>query len=319
MMPAIRVIAPGLLTTVQDLGRWGRQSRGVAVAGPMDPRAHRLANTLVENPAAAATLEVTLLGPALEFEDARIVAVTGAAFEITLDGQTAPMNAAFRVAAGAVVRFGARLRGARAYVGVSGGIAVAPVFGSRATHLPSRMGGLDGRALRAGDSLPVGKRGRESFPSRALQEQTPDPFSLPDGNATVRVLPGPQQDWFAAAALDVLQSGPYVVDPQSDRMGFRLHGPRLEHAGNAEMLSDATAVGGLQVPARGEPILLMADRQTTGGYPSIATVISADIGVAGQLAPGDGVSFVVASLGEAMAALIAQERTLMAFESSGRR
>ena len=319
MMPAIRVIAPGLLTTVQDLGRWGWQSRGVPVAGPMDPRAHRLANTLVENPADAATLEVTLVGPALEFEDARIVAVTGAEFEIMLNGQPVPMNGAFRVDAGAVLKFGARLRGARGYVGISGGVAVPPVFGSRATHVPSRMGGLDGRALRAGDSLPLGQRGRESFPSRALPEKTPDPFSLSDGNATVRVLPGPQQDRFAADALEVLQSGPYVVDTQSDRMGFRLHGPRLEHAGNAQMLSDATAVGGLQVPVRGEPILLMADRQTTGGYPIVATVISADIGVAGQLAPGDGVSFVVASFGEAMAALIAQERTLMAFESSRRR
>jgi antagonist of KipI len=319
MMPAIRVIAPGLLTTVQDLGRWGWQSRGVPVAGPMDPRAHRLANTLVENPADAAALEVTLLGPALEFEDERIVAVTGAEFEITLDGQPAPMNGAFQVAAGAVVRFGARLRGARAYLGVSGGIAVPPVFGSRATHVPSRMGGLDGRALRAGDVLPLGKRGRESFPSRAFSENAPDPFSLPDGKATVRVLPGPQQDRFAADALEVLQSAAYVVDTRSDRMGFRLHGPKLEHAERAEMLSDATAVGGLQVPLRGEPILLMADRQTTGGYPTLATVISADIGVAGQLAPGDGVSFVVASFGEAMAALIAQERTLMAFESSGRR
>jgi antagonist of KipI len=316
MMPAIRVIAPGLLTTVQDLGRWGWQSRGVPVAGPMDPRAHRLANTLVENPADAAALEVTLVGPALEFEDTRIVAVTGAEFEITLDGQPVPMNGAFRVDAGAIVRFGARLRGARAYVGVSGGIAVPPIFGSRATHVPSRMGGLDGRALRAGDVLPVGITNRPPFATRAVEGGLP---VLPDGKATVRVLPGPQQDRFAGDALEVLQSGPYVVDTQSDRMGFRLHGPRLEHAGNAEMLSDATVVGGLQVPARGEPILLMADRQTTGGYPIVATVISADIGVAGQLAPGDDVSFVVASFGEAMAALIAQERTLLAFESSGRR
>ena len=316
MMPAIRVTAPGLLTTVQDLGRWGWQSRGVPVAGPMDPRAHRLANTLVENPADAATLEVTLVGPGLEFEDARIVAVTGAAFEIMLNGQPVPMNGAFSVDAGAVLSFGARLRGARAYIGVSGGIAVPPVFGSRATHLPSRMGGLDGRSLRAGDVLPVGTTNRSLFATRVVDIGL---SALPDGNATVRVLPGPQQDRFAADALDVLQSGPYIVDTQSDRMGFRLHGPRLEHAGNAEMLSDATAVGGLQVPARGEPILLMADRQTTGGYPIVATVISADIGVAGQLAPGDGVSFVVASFGEAMAALIAQERTLMAFESSGRR
>jgi allophanate hydrolase subunit 2 len=137
---------------------------------------------------------------------------------------------------------------------------------------------------------------------------------LPDGRATVRVLPGPQADRFAPDALDVLQSAPYVLDAASNRMGFRLHGPRPRHLGDAEMLSDATPLGALQVPAAGEPILLMADRPTTGGYPSLATVISADIRLAGQLAPGDAIVFVVSSLREAMAALITQEQTLMAFE-----
>ena len=138
---------------------------------------------------------------------------------------------------------------------------------------------------------------------------TPVPFF------PVRILPGPQLDRFAADALDALQSAPYVVHPTSNRMGFRLQGPTLKHEGDAEMLSDATPLGALQVPAAGQPILLMADRQTTGGYPIIATVISADIGLAGQLAPGDSIAFVVCSLRDAMAALIAQEQALMALES----
>ena len=148
-------------------------------------------------------------------------------------------------------------------------------------------------------------------------EKTPDPF-LPDGRATVRILPGPHADRLAPDALDVLQSAPYVLDASANRMGFRLHGARLRHAGDAEMLSDATPLGALQVPAAGEPILLMADRQTTGGYPSLATVISADIRLAGQLAPGDSIVFVVSSRREAMAALIAQEQALMALEAGPR-
>ena len=137
----------------------------------------------------------------------------------------------------------------------------------------------------------------------------------PEGRATVRVLPGPQSDRFAADALDALQSAPYILDARSNRMGFRLQGPTLRHVSDAQMLSDATPVGAVQVPAGGQPILLMADRQTTGGYPNIATVISADISLAGQLAPGDSISFVVSTLREAMAALIAREQAVMAFES----
>ena len=329
-MASLRVITPGMLTTIQDLGRWGWQSRGVSVAGPMDPQSHRLANTLAGNGADAATIEITLVGPEVEFDDERIAAVTGADFEVTVDGRAMPINAPFVVGGGAVLQFGRHRRGARAYLAIAGGIAVPPVLNSRSTHLPSAMGGFEGRPLRPGDRLPLGKRGRESFPDVlsarkrpqsgmfSTAKMTPVPFSLPDGHATVRILPGPQLDRFAPEGLDVLQSAPFVVDAASNRMGYRLRGPVLRHAGDGEMLSDVAMLGALQVPASGQPILLMADRQTTGGYPSIATVISADIGLAGQLAPGDSISFVVATIGEAMAALIAQERALMAFEAGPR-
>ena len=313
-MSHLLVVKAGLLTTIQDRGRWGLQARGVPVAGPMDPCSHRLANALAGNDVGAATLEVTLIGPELEFDDERVIAVAGAEFELTVDGRNVPANAAFVVASGSCLRFGRRLRGARAYVAMSGGVGVAPTLGSRATHVISAMGGLDGRPLKAGDRVPLGD------PMRARNTMSAQPrsplFALPEGRARIRVLAGPQQDYFAPDALDVLQSASYTISHTSDRMGFRLEGPVLTHARGADIISDATPLGVLQVPASGLPILLMADRQTTGGYPKIATVISADISVAGQLAPGDAISFSVCSPREALAALIAQERALMAVEAS---
>jgi antagonist of KipI len=300
-----------MLTTIQDRGRWGLQARGVPVGGPMDPCSHRLANAIVGNRPDAATLEVTLLGPELEFEDERVLAVAGAEFELTVDGRAKAHGAPFLVSAGATLRFGARIRGARAYLAIAGGVAVPPTLGSRATHLISGMGGLDGRPLRAGDLVPLGEPPADApLPDRAVAAVTP----MPEGDARIRVLPGPQVEYFVDDALETLQSGPYAIGGKSDRMGFRLDGPGLKHARGADVISDATPLGVLQVPASGQPILLMADRQTTGGYAKLATVISADISVAGQLAPGDRISFVVCSLREAMAALIAQERVLMAVE-----
>ena len=311
----LAVIKPGMLTTIQDEGRWGYQARGVPVAGPMDPVSHRMANALVGNSRDAALLEITLLGPELEFEDERLVAVAGAEFELLLDGRPVPSHAPFTVSAGSHLRFGTRRTGARAYLAVSGGITVAPMFGSRATHLVSAMGGAAGRALVAGDRLPLGGRSRFSRLGDNIVTETENPRSDP---AIVRVLPGPQDDYFTPAALDVLQSAPYVVAGNSDRMGFRLEGPRLTHARGADIISDATPLGVLQVPASGQPILLMADRQTTGGYPKIATVIAADMTVAGQLAPADRIAFVVCTPRDAITALIAQERALMALEDRER-
>jgi len=308
----VHVIKPGMLTTIQDAGRWGFQSRGVPVAGPMDPVSYRFVNALVGNDRDAAALEITLLGPELEFDDERLVAVAGAEFELSLDGRPTPCNAPFIVSTGSLLRFGARGRGARAYLAVSGGIAVPPALGSRSTHLVSAMGGVGGRALVAGDRLPLGDPRRVT--GMALAPQTPT-VALPDHHAKIRVLPGPQVDYFNANVLDVIQSAPYTIGHNSDRMGFRLEGPLLTHARRADFISDATPLGVLQVPASGQPILLMADRQTTGGYPKVATVIAADIAVAGQLGPADTISFAVCTPFEAMAALIAQERALMAVEA----
>jgi biotin-dependent carboxylase-like uncharacterized protein len=309
---AIRVITPGMLTTVQDAGRWGVQARGVPVAGAMDLVSHRVANALVGNDRAAATLEITLLGPELEFESERVIAVTGADFDLALDGRPARINAPFLVASGSHLRFLARRRGTRAYLAVSGGVDTPAVLGSRATHLVSAMGGHEGRALRAGDRLTLGSSAAGASSLHALESPV---VPLADGATTLRVLPGPQDDFFTAHALDALQSAPYIVGGNSDRMGFRLDGPRLAHARGADIISDATPLGVLQVPASGLPILLMADRQTTGGYPKIATVISADMSAAGQLGPGDAVSFVACTPRDAMAALIAQERALMSLEA----
>ncbi len=221
--------------------------------------------------------------------------------------------------AGSRLRLGARIRGARAYVAVSGGIDVPPMLGSRATHVVSRMGGLDGRALRTGDRLPLGRSAPCSARfsrhcGKSAAGGHPAIVPLPDGHARIRVLAGPQTEHFSADALDVLQSAPYTIGQQSDRMGFRLEGPPLTHARGADIISDATPLGVLQVPASGQPILLMADRQPTGGYPKLATVIAADLALAGQLAPADRITFVACSPQEAMAALIAQERALMALE-----
>lgn len=307
---ALLVIRPGMLTTIQDRGRWGLQSRGVPVAGPMDPVSHRLANALVGNHPDAAAIEVTLLGPELEFEDERMVAVAGAEFGLTLDGRTTPAGA-FLVGAGARLRFGQRARGARAYVAISGGVEVPPVLGSRSTHVISAMGG---RPLRTGDRVPLGPQSTSRPVSNATREVVEPVVPLPGRRARIRVLPGPQNDHFVNDALEALQSAPYLIAQNSDRMGFRLQGPALRHARSADIISDATPLGVLQVPASGQPILLMADRQTTGGYPKIATAITADLPIAAQLAPGDEIDFVVCSRREAMAALIAQERAMLRIE-----
>jgi antagonist of KipI len=310
-MSALLVLKPGMLTTIQDRGRWGWQSRGVPVAGPMDPCAHRVANALVGNDVAAASLEITLLGPELSFEDERLAAIAGAQFDVDVDDRPAPWNAAFLIPAGAHVRFRARRHGVRAYLAIAGGVDVAPILGSRSTHVVSAMGGMDGRALRAGDRVPLGDRSTTRRAAPALEAPI---VPLPQGEAAVRVLPGPQRDYFAPNALETLQSRPYVIAQNSDRMGFRLAGPQIAHARGADIISDATPLGVLQVPASGQPILLMADRQTAGGYPKLATVITADMAVAGQLGPGDSIRFAVCTPREAMAALIVQERALMTLE-----
>lgn len=302
---ALDVLRPGLLTTVQDGGRWGQQALGVPVAGAMDTASLRHANLLVGNPAGAAGLEVTLLGPRLRAEAPLLVAVAGAPFELDVDGRPQAMDTPFVLGAGTVLTFGRREIGARAYLAVAGGIDVPLVLGSRATHLVSRMGGLEGRALKAGDRLPLG-------PAPGIQSHRaaagPAAHWLGPGPHGLRVLPGPQDDWFTDASRHAFFTTPFTVSPRSDRMGFRLDGPAIVRAHADELLSEPVPFGAVQVPAGGAPILLMADRQTAGGYPKIATVIAADLPVAGQLGPGDQIRFIPCTRADAVAALIARER-----------
>jgi len=294
---------------VQDLGRWGYQDRGVPVAGPMDAYSHRLANRLVQNDERAAALEVTLIGPELEADGPVVCAVAGARFELRVNGAPVSTRDAFEVAAGGRVKFGARSAGSRATLAVRGGFDVPGTLGSRATSVLSRMGPFGGRPLAAGDVLPVGSRPRGA-PALSFQSRAGRTAVLPDGGARLRVILGPHDWMFTSDAVATLLGSRFFVTPQSNRMGYRLEGCVLRHTGAGEILSDATPIGSIQVPPSGQPILLMADRQTSGGYPKIATVISADLPMAGQLAPGDWIEFAACTRAAAIEALEAQEAVL---------
>jgi biotin-dependent carboxylase-like uncharacterized protein len=306
MTRTIAVLRPGMLTTVQDLGRWGFQAHGVPVAGPMDEYSHVLANEIVGNPPSAAALEVTLMGPELQANMEATCAVAGATFALTAGDAAVPMHVAFTLRPGERLKFGVRAAGARATLAIRGGIDVPPLFDSRATSLISGMGPFGGRALKAGDVLPIATA---TMP--VAQRAAVAPLPLPAGGARLRVVVGPQEAFFTSETYRRLFASRYVITPTSNRIGYRLEGPRLDHAGRADILSDATPIGSLQVPASGQPILLMADRQTTGGYPKIGVVISADLPLAGQLAPGDWIEFVPCTREAAVEAMRARHRDLL--------
>ncbi|HJR60265.1 MAG TPA: biotin-dependent carboxyltransferase family protein [Vicinamibacterales bacterium] len=303
-MTAMTVVRAGMLTSVQDLGRWGQQHLGVPVAGPMDWYSHRLANAVLGNPADAAALEITLMGPELVTDTETVCAIAGAEFEALAGERRVRPAEPFVLRAGERLRFGGRLAGTRATLAVSGGFTPPAVLGSRSTSLVSHLGPFGGRALKIGDVLPIAP------PAIVVRRYFGRPLLLPLGGARLRVVPGPHETRFTEHARDVFAQSRYIVTPDSNRMGYRLDGPRLEHADAADMLSDATPVGSVQVPPSGCPILLMADRQTTGGYPRIATVITADLPLAGQLAPGDWIEFEPCSRAAAVEALRRREAAL---------
>ena len=307
-MTAIDVLDGGLLTTVQDLGRVGAQQFGVPVSGAMDPWALCAANRLVGNDERDAALEITLAGPVLRFDGPGVVALAGGDLGPMLDGRPLPGWQAVSVRAGSALSFAGVRDGMRAYLAVAGGIDVPPVLGSRSTLMRSRLGGFEGRALRAGDRVPVaplsdlaGRAGR-----RLPRELVPT-----YGHAhAVRVVMGPQDDAFTDEGIRAFLGAGFTLTAQSDRVGCRLAGPRIAHCRGADIVSDGTAFGAIQVSGDGQPIVLMADRGTTGGYAKIATVASVDLSVLAQAAPGDRITFVRVGVGEAQARLRASRAVL---------
>jgi len=295
----------GPLTTVQDLGRVGYLRVGIPTSGPMDRDAFVLANRLVGNGDDAAGLECTLLGPRVEFPDERLVAVTGAEMAPTLNGSPVPAWQGLRVKAGDVLRLGPARSGVRAYLAVAGGLETPPVLGSRSTFVRGQLGGIDGRALRKGDRLPLG-----AVPAARPRRVPPDRVPAYGTEAEVAVVLGPQDDRFTPAGIAAFLGGPYELLPQSDRMGARLKGPFIEHTRGHDIVSDGVPMGGIQVIGEGQPIVLLADRQSAGGYTKVATVCSFDLGRIAQLKPGGRLHFRRVTVTEAHAMLRDSRRAL---------
>lgn len=282
-MSDLLILEPGPLTTVQDLGRPGHLRVGIPASGPVDREAFVLANRLAGNDDGAAALECTLMGPRVEFTDARTIAVTGAEMPVTLNGAAVARWESVAVTAGDVLKLGMAKTGARAYLAISGGIDTPAALGSRATYLRGRLGG---RALAKGDAVPLGAGG-------AVAARRVRPDEIPDyaQDAHVHVVMGPQDNRFTARGIATFLESAYEMTPQNDRMGARLKGPVIEHARGHDIISDGVPLGGIQVVGDGQPIVLLVDRQSTGGYTKIATVCSYDIGRVGQLKPGQKLFF----------------------------
>ncbi len=296
-MTALLVRQPGIHTTVQDRGRFGYQAQGVPVSGALDPVMLRLANALVGNAPYEAGLEILLSGPALEVEGASVrVALAAFGGTLAIEGESTRTFPAWRsVTAKKGERVAVKGTGGPvcAYLAVEGGFDLAPVLGSLSTYARGKFGGFQGRALRAGDSIPL-KRATAS-----AREETSLADPPREDKSPLRIVPGPQDDLFAPSALDILCSSIYTVARNSDRMGLRFEGPELPHAKGHDILSDGIASGAIQVPGDRRPVLLVADRQTTGGYPKIATVATCDLPRAGRLKPGDRVRFSAVTIEDA--------------------
>ena len=313
-MNTIEVREPGLLTTVQDLGREGYGPMGVSPSGAADAVSLRLGNRLVGNDENVAALEMTLIGGAFHFAHDATIALTGSDFGATLDGAPVAPWESFQASTGALLRLGATRSGARCTLCVHGGITVKPFLGSASTHLLSGLGGFAGRALKRGDMLQVG-HARLPFRKRradatALQALAP--------RKILRVTTGPQAGWFSESARHAFYSSTYRVAENSNRMGLRLEGPAVVPAPAREMLTEGVTLGAIQVPSSGQPIILFVEQQTTGGYPKIANVIAADLHSLGQLRPRDEIRFERIEFPAAQSRLSEQE-ALLASDRCGAR
>ncbi len=307
MTPALRILEPGMAATLQDCGRHGYQRFGVPVSGALDPIGLAIANILAGNSPCTAAIEILGAGLAVELEAKSVtIAVAGAAAGLTLEGEKVHLRLApfqsFTARRGDIVRILPPRGGTVSYLAAAGGFDIAPALGSRSTYRRASFGGYQGRALSLGDRLPLRIASSVCVPVCIDVD-----IRVPD---VLRAMRGPNSEYFCLRSFETLFATVYTVSPASDRMGLRLQGPGLERAIQGELPSQGTTGGGMQVPADGQPILLLADRQTTGGYPCIATVIGADIAAAGRLCSGMSVRFTEVSRAEAVRLLHAQQAWL---------
>jgi len=292
------VVSPGLMTSVQDLGRRGHQAFGMPVAGATDPIAFRIANAIVGNPENTGALEIGFLGPTLVAAIDGVRVVLGGKAKLMLQpaggGEARPVKPwrSLLLKRGDKLSIGAVEEGGIAYLAVAGGFAIAPFMGSLSTYMRSGLGGFEGRALKAGDKLPLNAVAAEDD-ERELAD------AIDYGSGPIRVVSGPQDDRFTAKGIETFFSATYTVTKEADRMGIRLDGETVEHTRGADIASEGVLGGSIQIPGNGKPIILMADRQTTGGYTKIATVISADLPRVGRMKPGDTLRFTAVEVAEA--------------------
>jgi antagonist of KipI len=316
---SIKVLHPGLLTTIQDLGRFGSQKFGVIVSGAMDPISLRVANLLVGNDEGEGALEITLFGTTLQFETDELVAITGGDLQPTIDGEKAPMWRPVLIRKGSILQFKSAINGCRAYVAFAGGIVVPEVMGSKSTYLRAAIGGLKGRALQKGDVFECGDfnplnqtfvHQLERMTSHFKWSVNYTEFMTFNKTQTIRVIQGAEFERFDRASQQAFFSKRYTLTTQADRMGYRLEGESLRLSEKFELLSEGVTYGTIQVPSNGQPIILMVDRQTTGGYPKIGQVISVDLPCLAQMQPNAEIHFKEVSLETAELELIKQEQLL---------
>lgn len=320
----IKILKPGLLTTIQDLGRVGYQKQGIIASGVMDPMAHRIANLLVGNAQHAATMEMTLAGPKIQFQEKTLIAICGGNLSPHIDGTPVKLWRPIFVQKGSTLTFGQAKEGCRAYLAVAGGFDVPDRMGSKSTYLRAGIGGYHGRALQTDDTLSIG------LPSSSVQDRIKELEEEANGqsfhemdwyvgakfapnfqsNQPIRIIRGREFGWFSETSQKALFQESYTISSQSDRMGYRLEGSSLELEREQSMISEAVAFGTIQVPSNGQPIILLADRQTTGGYPKIAQIASVDLPVIGQMKPGSTITFQEISLEEAQQFILEREKQI---------
>lgn len=302
----MNVLRPGALSSIQDLGREGFRSSGVPLSGAMDIWAARAANLLVENEPTAAVIEFTLSGPTISFNDDTVVAFTGSRFQVT-GPRAIPWNRSVYVRASEILSLDFTAQGARGFLAVRGGFDVPMVLGSRSTYLRGGWGGFCGRALKAGDAVPIHDVGPIVFRERRLRDGL---FPRHRNNVCLRVLPGPQWGDFTSQSQETFLATEYQVSTDCDRMGIRLQGPLLKHVTQPDIWPEGIVTGAIQVPANGQPIILCSDQPVTGGYTKIATVVGADLSYLAYLKPGDKIRFSPCCLADAGMAWLKREQDL---------